>query len=210
MVSLAVANGSIILLEANHLAKVSLEKSVECFAMASFISADFMNSVMDGVEVQSFCALCDVNAAFSGTEFSVNAGAKVLFGRSGENFAEQFCKLGSVISLFESSGSIVLADFRIALTDCLTGHSKVHTDLRALTVKASTKIFFDVFRSVSSYAENMLSSPGSLISLLDKLAGRCFADRANEIGGKRLAFIDVTANAAYEFFHNINLQKSFF
>ena len=71
--------------------------------MTSFVFAHFMNSIMDGIVAKLFSQGSQFFLSFAGTLFSSSSHFEVLLGAVGKNFAQHFCKLGSMFSFFMSS-----------------------------------------------------------------------------------------------------------
>ena len=44
-------------------AKVSLQQTLECFAVAGVVLSHLMNGIMNSIQVSSLCALCQVEFA---------------------------------------------------------------------------------------------------------------------------------------------------
>lgn len=68
--------------------------------MTGFVTRHFMNGVVNCIKVKSLCALCQIGLACGCAVFGFNTHLKVLFGAGSHNFAEKFCKLCSMLSLF--------------------------------------------------------------------------------------------------------------
>ena len=81
--------------------------------MSGFVAGHFMHGVVDGVEVELLGELGELGLAGGGAVFGFNAHFEVLLGGVGHDFAEEFCKLGGVLSLFVGSLLPVQADFRV-------------------------------------------------------------------------------------------------
>ena len=89
-----------------------------------------------------------------------------------------------------------------------SGHAQIHADFGAFALEVGLQLFDDVSLILFGYvvevhadAEHVLGSQRSgFIHFLELFAG-ALADRAGIAFRDRFAFIDVTADGAYEFFH---------
>ena len=117
---------------------------MECFAVASFVASHFMNGVMDSIQVSSLSSLSQVELACGSAVFGFDADSQVLLGGGGDDFAQQLCELGSVLSLFVGSLLPVQADFGIAFPVSDASHAQVHTDLGAFALEVGHQLLEDV------------------------------------------------------------------
>ena len=90
----------------------------------------------------------------------------------------------------------------VALTVGLAGHGQVHADLAALADKVVAEALDDLRVDAVDDAHLVLRFIAHLFILLDKLVGADAAHRADKIGGKSVALIDVTADAANKLSHD--------
>ena len=159
-----------------------------------------MHGVMDRVEVILLGQLGQLNLAFGRAVLGIHTHFKILLGGVGHDLAQQLGELRRMLSLFIGGLLPVEADFRIALAMRDARHRQIHTNLAALAREVRTQAVDDLLRAALSYADHMLSRPGALALLLDKLARRHAALRA--LLRRVLAFPNITANRANPLFHN--------
>lgn len=114
------------------------------------------------------------------------------FGTVGQDFAQQFCELGSMLSFLKSVTLPSFGDFRVAFTVGNAAHGQVHANFAALAVKVLAQALDDIFRSVLGDTDNMLGHIG-IIGLFDELGSGSLADGA-EIGDGALS--NVAADSA--------------
>ena len=69
------------------LAKVSLQQTLKCLAVAGLILSHLMNGVMDCVQVQGLRSLSQVKLAGGSAVLSGNSHLQVLLGGGGNNLA---------------------------------------------------------------------------------------------------------------------------
>ena len=160
-----------------------------------------MDGVVDGVQVQGLGALGQVGLAGGGAVLGLYPHLQVLLGGVGQDLAQQLGKLGGVLGFLKGGGLPVLADLGIALAIGHPAHGQVHTHLGTFAGEVVPQILDDILGSALGHANNVLSGPGHLAGLLDELAGGSLALGA--LLGGIVAFVDVTANAAYVFRHSI-------
>ena len=137
-----------------------------------------MNGIMDCIEVGSLSSLCKISLASSRAVLCIDSHLQVLLRAVRYHFAEKFCKLCSVLSLFVSGLLIVHSDLRVSLAVCNTCHCKIHTNLRALALEVCSQIRKNIFADALCNADYMLGSPYLFALLKLELLGRCLTDRA--------------------------------
>ena len=93
---------------------------------------------MDGIEVQLFGTLCDINTHRRRAVLTLDTHRKILLGGGTDDLTQKLRKMRRMLRLFKRRQTEELTDLRIAFTDRRTAHRKIHTDLGALTVKACT------------------------------------------------------------------------
>lgn len=81
-------------------AEIPVQKACESLAVTGFVTRHFMNGVVNCIKVKSLCTLCQIGLACGCAVFGFDTHLKVLFGAGSHNFAEKFCKLCSMLSLF--------------------------------------------------------------------------------------------------------------
>ena len=69
------------------LAKVSLQQTLKCLAVAGLILSHLMNGVMNCVQVQGLCSLSQVELAGGSAVLSGNSHLQILLGGGGNNLA---------------------------------------------------------------------------------------------------------------------------
>ena len=183
--------------------------------MSGLVSCHLVNGVMDSVEVVLLGELSKVELALGSAVFTVDSPLEVLFGAGGhiglELGAEELCELCSVLCFFESSLFPVKSDLRISFSVSDACHAKIHTYFGALTLEIGLElvddillVFFVVYSiEVHTYAEYVLSCKSSALFHYLELGSGALAERANISFGDGFAFIHITANGAYKFFHFI-------
>ena len=75
------------------LAEVALEQAFKSLAVACLIAGHFVDSVVDGVEVQLLGQLGQLGLAGGRAVFGFDAHFEVLLGGVGHDFAQQLCEL---------------------------------------------------------------------------------------------------------------------
>ncbi|CDD84571.1 unknown [Collinsella sp. CAG:289] len=119
-----------------------------------------------------------------------------------------------MLCLLMGSLLVVEANLRIALAVGNTCHSKVHTNLGALTLEVCTQVGDDVLgHALLGNAHNVLGSPGkAALILLQKTRTGNAALGALKILGQLIAIelFNITANGAYEFHNNLLWSQSAF
>ena len=83
--------------------------------MTSLVASHLVNGVVDSVEIQLLCHLCQLELACGCAVLSLYTNGQVLLGGVGNNLAEKLCELRCVLSLFKSSFLPVQSDFGVAL-----------------------------------------------------------------------------------------------
>jgi phage baseplate assembly protein gpV len=111
-----------------------------------------------------------------------------------------------MVSFLISVALVSLGDLGVALTLCHTGHSQVHADLAALTLKVGAQTVHDLLGHTLSLADahHMLGHIG-VAGLFHKSGGRSLANGALS---RDLTFSNVTTNGANIFLHK-NRPPSF-
>ena len=161
-----------------------------------------MNGVVNSVEVERLRALCQIRLTCGSAVFRFYTHFKVLLGGVGNDFAQQFGKLGSVLGFFPSRLFPIQTDFGIAFTMGNPRHSQVHTHFRALSVEVGPEVFHYIFGSALRNAYNVFGSPAHSFFLFNELFLGSLALGA--LCGSFVTFINIAAYAAYKFCHNIN------
>ena len=59
-----------------------------------------------------------------------------------------------MLSLFQSGSVVIITDFRIAFSECLTTHCKIHTNFGTFPFKVGTKVCDDVFSGLSGSTDH--------------------------------------------------------
>src|SRR5699024_5700755 len=127
-----------------RLAEVSLQKTLECFAVTSLISCHLVYCIVDCVKVGSFRTLCKIKLSCCSAVLSVNTHLKVLLCAVCYDFAKELCEFSSVLSFLVSSFLVVQTDLRISFSVGNSCHCKIHTNLRALALEVCSQISKDV------------------------------------------------------------------
>ena len=83
------------------LAEVSLQKTLEACAVACLVASHLVNGVVDRIEIERLCALCEILLTCASAGLSLYTHLKVLLGAVGENLAQELCELRGMVSLFE-------------------------------------------------------------------------------------------------------------
>ena len=160
--------------------------------MSCLVFCHFVNGVMDGIEVLLLSANGQVFLSCACAALCFNTHFQILLCGIGNNFSEEFCELGSMLSLFMSSLFIVQADFRISLAESDSGHCQIHTDLRALASEVCLQVLDDFRIYTLSDADNVLICPSGVLIHLVELRSRCAALRT--FFRSLWSFIDITTN----------------
>ena len=189
---------------AGFLPKVPLQQPSQCFAVSRFVSCHLVDGVMDRVEVELFGFLGQVRLAGGGAVFGFYAHFEVFLGGVGDDIAQELSEFFGVLGLLKSGPLPVQADLRIAFPVGDAGHGQVHADFAAFAFKVCPQASLNLFRGILRDADDVLCRPGHLAALLNKLGAGDVADRA--LCGGIFAFIDITANRTYEFFHDTFLR----
>ena len=100
--------------------EVSLQQALECLAVSCLVTSHLMNCIMDRIKIQSLSLLCELCLAGCSAILSVYADTEIFLCGVCQDFAEKFSKLCSMLSFLEGSAMIIIADFRIAFTECCT------------------------------------------------------------------------------------------
>ena len=108
-----------------------------------------------------------------------------------------------MFSFFESDPFVGFSHFRIPFPVSYTAHSQVHTHFGAFTGEVLTQAFQDSFIYAFGNAYNVFISVffHAFLQFIE-FVFRCTALRAFFRGF--FPFIDITANSANEFFHDIS------
>ena len=170
--------------------------------MAGFVAGHLMDGVVDGVQTQLFGLLGQLGLAGGSAVLCVNAHGQILLGGVGDHFAQQLSELGGVLCLLIGGLFPVQADFGIALPVSHTGHGQIHTHFGALALKVGAQAFLDLLGNIGSDANYVFGSPGAGVFHLLELFTGDLALGADETGGDRISFQNITTDGTYEFCHN--------
>ena len=162
---------------------------------------------MDGVQAVLLGAGGQIELALGGAVLALNAPGQVLLGGVGhvglERAAQELGELGGVLGFLKGGLFPVQANFGIALAVGDAGHAEIHADFGALAGEVGLQLLQDVLLvflgdvvQLGTHAEDVLSGQLDLALDLGELGAGNAADRALEIGGHLVAFIDVAANGA--------------
>ena len=182
--------------------------------MPRLITRHLMHRIMDRIEIQLFRSLRQSGLAGSRAILGGDADFEVLLGGVGQDFAEEFRELRSMLCFFEGSSSPVLADLRIAFSVCDAAHGKIHADFRALAVEVLAESVDDILRRTLRDTDNMLRRPGHIFVLFREFGLRGTADGAAPVVREvvklyafRFFIIDITANTTNVLHSNIPLSS---
>lgn len=199
------------------LLEVPLQQAFQGLAVTGLVASHFVDGVVDGVQAVLLGAGGQIELALGGAVLALNAPGQVLLGGVGhvglERAAQELGELGGVLGFLKGGLFPVQANFGIALAVGDAGHAEIHADFAALTVEVGLELLEDVLLvlfgdvvELGADAEHMLGGELHLALDLGELGAGNAADRALEIGGHLVAFIDVAANGA-NIFHLFILQK---
>ena len=122
----------------NILFEIAIQKAFECFSMASFITSDFMHSVMYCIQICFFCTFCKVYFTSCCTIFRINAQLQIFLCRRSIVLKMMFREFSCMFCFFPSCFFIIKTDFRIAFTMSNTSHCKIHADFRTFSFEICT------------------------------------------------------------------------
>lgn len=179
-------------------AEVTLEEAFEATAVTSFVAGHFMNSVVNGIEIQLFGAFGYAGLVLARTAFGVHALLQIRFGVP-HDIAQQFGKFRGMLSLFPGLALESLGYFGITLAVGLTAHGKIHTYFGALAHEVVVEVFYHLLVATFGHAYLMFGherEAGVLCKFLE-LGGGHAAHGA--FFGSMVTFVNVTAYGANEF-----------
>ena len=116
-------------------------------------------------------------------------------------------KLGGVLGFFKSGLFPIQADLGISLAVGDAGHGQIHADLAAFAVKVGAQLVNDMLLDILRHlgakglanADDVFGGPGQFTLHFSK-AGTGDLALGAELG-RRVAFMNITANRADPFFH---------
>ena len=177
--------------------------------MTGLVLAHFMNSVMDSIVTEFLGALCKSKLTLSCSRFGSNAKFQVLLGVGIDDFAQEFCKLGSMFSFFESDALVSFSHFRESFAVRLTAHRKVHAHFGTFTREIFTEALHHFGIQALSDTDLVFVSPDNLpcsrrFHLFEELALRSMALRAFFRSFR--THVNITANFANPDLHIVSFS----
>ena len=191
----------------NLFAEISLQQTGKRFSVTGLIACHFMHGVVDRIKIVLLGELGKLELAGSGAVFGVDAHLKILLGAVGHDLAEEFGKLGGVLGFFKSGLFPIQTDLGITLAVGNAGHSQIHADFAAFSVEVGAQfvddMLLDILRHLGAKGlantDDMLGGPGQLTLHFGEAGAGDLALGAEL--GRRIAFVNVTANRADPFFY---------
>ena len=120
-------------------AEIAFEQPSETSTVACLIFCHFMDSVVNSVEASFLSIYSDAEFVLACSSLSSGTFLKIGLGIP-DTLTEQFCKLSSMLSLFESITLESLGNLGISLAVSLARHGQIHTYLTALTIEVIAKV----------------------------------------------------------------------